>query len=39
MANVVNIILPFIHKVPFSTDSYQQLYVKYLNVSEEVHDF
>ena len=39
MADVANIVLPSIHKVHSSTHSYQKGYVKYLNVSEEVHDF
>ena len=35
MTDVANIVLPSIHKVHFSTHSYQERYVKYLNVSEE----
>ena len=39
MTDVANVVLPSIHKVHFSTQSYQEGYVKYLNVSEEIHDF
>ena len=39
MTDVANVVLPSIYKVHFSTHSYQEGYVKYLNVSEKVHDF
>ena len=39
MTDVANIVLPSIHKVHFSTQSYQKGHVQYLNVSEKVHDF
>ena len=39
MTDVANIVLPPIHKVHFSTHSYQEGYVKYLSVPEEVRDF
>ena len=39
MTDAANVVLPSIHQVHFSTHSYQEGYVKHLNVSDEVHDF